>query len=128
MAFRGTFDYSLDAKNRLTIPAKFRTALADGVVLAKGIESCVELWQADPPASENFPGFGRCGTDSEGNFRFATIAPGPDGEALNESDPLLSAIADPARRASLIARRVDATTWRLDIRLQGEGETVFLEV
>ena len=45
MAFRGTFDYSLDAKNRLTIPAKFRTALADGVVLAKGIESCVELWR-----------------------------------------------------------------------------------
>src|SRR5215218_8683516 len=44
MAFRGTFDYSLDAKNRLTIPAKFRAALSEGVVLAKGIERCVQVW------------------------------------------------------------------------------------
>ena len=44
MAFRGTFDYSLDAKNRLTVPAKFRAALSDGVVLAKGVEDCVQIW------------------------------------------------------------------------------------
>jgi MraZ protein len=44
MAFRGTFDYSLDAKNRLTVPAKFRASLAEGVVLAKGIERCVQMW------------------------------------------------------------------------------------
>lgn len=44
MAFRGTFDYTLDAKNRLTMPAKFRSALADGVVLSKGIERCVQVW------------------------------------------------------------------------------------
>ena len=44
MAFRGTFDYSLDAKNRLTIPAKFRASLSEGVVLAKGIERCVQVW------------------------------------------------------------------------------------
>jgi len=44
MAFRGTFDYSLDAKNRLTVPAKFRASLSEGVVLAKGIERCVQVW------------------------------------------------------------------------------------
>jgi MraZ protein len=44
MVFRGTFEYSLDAKNRLTVPARFRAALADGVVLAKGLERCVALW------------------------------------------------------------------------------------
>jgi MraZ protein len=44
MAFRGTFDYSLDAKNRLTVPAKFRASLSEGVVLAKGIEHCVQVW------------------------------------------------------------------------------------
>ena len=44
MAFRGTFEYTLDAKNRLTVPAKFRAALADGVVLAKGVEPCVAIW------------------------------------------------------------------------------------
>jgi MraZ protein len=45
VAFRGTFDYSLDAKNRLTVPAKFRAVLSDGVVLAKGVEQCIQLWR-----------------------------------------------------------------------------------
>src|SRR3954453_14744913 len=44
MAFRGTFDHPLDAKNRLTIPAKFRASLSEGIVLAKGIERCVQVW------------------------------------------------------------------------------------
>jgi MraZ protein len=34
LTFRGTFEHALDAKHRLTIPAKFRGALANGVVLA----------------------------------------------------------------------------------------------
>lgn len=45
--FRGTFDYSLDAKNRLTVPARFRAALSEGVVMAKGTEPCVQLWTLD---------------------------------------------------------------------------------
>jgi protocatechuate 3,4-dioxygenase alpha subunit len=129
----------------------------DGLPITDG---CVEIWQADPPAADNFVGFGRCATDVEGNFHFTTIKPGPvqglgnaqqaphvamtilargllkglvtrayfEGEPLNESDPLLSSIEDPARRDTLIAKRVDDTTWRMDIRLQGDGETVFLEV
>ena len=50
------------------------------------------------------------------------------GEKLNETDPLLSMIDDPARRATLIARPDGKATWRLDIRFQGEGETVFIEL
>jgi MraZ protein len=42
--FRGTYDYSLDAKNRLTVPAKFRASLSDGVTLALGLEHCIDLW------------------------------------------------------------------------------------
>jgi len=123
-------------------------------------DACVELWQSDPPASPEFQGFGRCGTDIEGNFHFVTLKPGPvpgrgnqqqaphfaltifargllrhvvtraylEGETLNDSDPLLASIEDPQRRATLVAKRVDPETWRLDIRLQGEGETVFLDV
>lgn len=49
------------------------------------------------------------------------------GEALNENDPLLSAV-DPARRGTLIARPNGKGEWKLDIRLQGEGETVFLDI
>ncbi len=44
MAFSGTFDYNLDAKNRLTVPAKMRTSLTETVVLSRGTEKCVSLW------------------------------------------------------------------------------------
>ena len=44
MAFLGQFEYTLDAKNRLTIPPKFRGALSDGVVLAKEIDPCISVW------------------------------------------------------------------------------------
>jgi MraZ protein len=38
LTFRGTFEHALDAKHRLTIPAKFRGALSGGVVLAPSHE------------------------------------------------------------------------------------------
>ena len=44
MAFRGHFDYALDAKNRLTVPTKFRATFSSGIVLAKGLEPCIALW------------------------------------------------------------------------------------
>ncbi len=53
MTFRGTFEYALDAKHRLTIPAKFRGALANGVVLAAsqeveaGAPRTVSVWTAE---------------------------------------------------------------------------------
>lgn len=54
------------------------------------------------------------------------------GEPLNETDPLLSSIDDPKRRATMIARPEAASRWRINIRLQGgssaETETVFLDV
>lgn len=50
------------------------------------------------------------------------------GEALNGTDPLLSAIPDPVRRATLIATPDGLGAWQLDIRLQGAGETVFLDI
>jgi protocatechuate 3,4-dioxygenase alpha subunit len=50
------------------------------------------------------------------------------GEALNAADPLLSSIQDTERRETLIARPDGPVTWRFDIRLQGSGETVFLDV
>jgi MraZ protein len=37
--FRGTFDHSLDAKHRLTVPAKYRATLAAGVLLAVSPET-----------------------------------------------------------------------------------------
>jgi MraZ protein len=43
-SFTGQADYTLDAKNRLTVPARYRGLLEGGVVLAKDIEPCVAIW------------------------------------------------------------------------------------
>jgi MraZ protein len=47
LAFRGHFEHSLDAKNRLSIPARFRAAFSAGTVLAKDPEPCVAIWTPD---------------------------------------------------------------------------------
>lgn len=44
MSFSGTFDYTLDAKNRLTVPAKMRSQLTESVVLSRGTQRCVSIW------------------------------------------------------------------------------------
>ena len=44
MSFHGTFEHTLDSKNRLTVPSKFRTALSGKVVLVKGVDSCISLY------------------------------------------------------------------------------------
>jgi MraZ protein len=41
VAFRGLYEHSLDSKDRLTVPSRFRAALSDGVVLSKGFDPCV---------------------------------------------------------------------------------------
>ena len=44
MAFRGHFEYSLDAKNRLNIPAKFRASFSGGLVLARWLDPCIAIF------------------------------------------------------------------------------------
>jgi transcriptional regulator MraZ len=44
LAFHGTFDHTLDAKNRLTVPSKFRAALAGKVFLVKGADPCISVY------------------------------------------------------------------------------------
>jgi protocatechuate 3,4-dioxygenase alpha subunit len=111
---------------------------------------------ADAP----FRGWGRTGTDfATGVWSFETIKPGavagmaphltlwivarginlglatrmyfPDEEAANAADPVLNLVEQPARRATLVARRESREgkpVYVFDIRLQGEGETVFFDI
>jgi MraZ protein len=44
LAFRGHYEHSLDAKNRLSIPSRFRAAFSNGIVLAKDPETCLAVW------------------------------------------------------------------------------------
>jgi protocatechuate 3,4-dioxygenase alpha subunit len=101
-----------------------------------------------------FTGWGRVQTDANGHWAARTLRPGarghsapylsvcvfargllvhlftriylPDDAAALTADPLLSRL-DPERRNTLIAVDEGRRTYRFDIRLQGEGETVFLE-
>ena len=108
-------------------------------------DACIEIWQATPAASPEFLGWGRCASDATGAFRFVTLAPDPAAPCLavmvlargllkplwtrvylaDVADPLLASLA-PERRATLLARP-EGSRWRWDLRLQGEGETVFLD-
>jgi protocatechuate 3,4-dioxygenase alpha subunit len=99
-------------------------------------------------AGRDFAGFGRCGTDAGGRYWFSTLKPGGPapyiavlmfargllkpvmtriyfpGEDGNAADPVLSGIpAD--RRDTLVAVREDERSYRFDVHLQGERETVF---
>lgn len=109
---------------------------------------------ADGSRNTGFVGFGRSSTDENGVYRFRTIRPGRvdeaqaphiavgvfgrgllkrlvtrayfDGEATNAGDPVL-ALVPAERRDTLIAKPV-GETWRFDIVLQGEAETVFFDI
>ncbi|AGS72921.1 protocatechuate 3,4-dioxygenase subunit alpha [Streptomyces collinus] len=100
-----------------------------------------------------FTGWGRSRTDTDGHWYARTLRPGarggsapylsvcvfargllvhlftriylPGDEAALAADPLLGRVGD--RRDTLIARDEGGGTYRFDIRLQGEAETVFLE-
>jgi protocatechuate 3,4-dioxygenase alpha subunit len=101
-----------------------------------------------------FTGWGRIQTDANGHWTARTLRPGargrsapyisvcvfargllvhlftriylPGDDAALAADPLLAQL-DEARRGTLIAQDQGRGTYRFDIRLQGEGETVFLE-
>jgi protocatechuate 3,4-dioxygenase, alpha subunit len=48
-----------------------------------------------------------------------------DEAEANADDPLLGAVGDEAERATLVAAPVGPGSYRFDIRLQGDGQTVF---
>ncbi|MEW2623283.1 protocatechuate 3,4-dioxygenase subunit alpha [Streptomyces sp. NPDC048106] len=102
----------------------------------------------------DFTGFGRIPTDREGRWAARTLRPGarpghapyisvcvfargllhhlftrlyfPDQAEANAADPLLASL-DEERRATMVATAEPHGTYRFDIRLQGERETVFLD-
>ncbi|MFE6484858.1 protocatechuate 3,4-dioxygenase subunit alpha [Streptomyces sp. NPDC057757] len=95
----------------------------------------------------DFTGFGRVPTDADGHYTLSTLPPGGSGRPYisvcvfargltdhlftraylgDGADPLLDSLSAD-RRATLIAAEGTNRTYRFDIRLQGEGETVFLE-
>jgi MraZ protein len=53
LIFRGTFEHALDAKHRLTVPAKYRAVLSGGVVLAvspetePGTPKAIAVWRPE---------------------------------------------------------------------------------
>lgn len=118
-------------------------------------DALIELWQALPDGDVptgagslrrdgfTFTGWGRAATDDTGRYSFSTLTPGAPFFALtvfargllnrlftraylpeHSGDPFLATV-DADRRGTLVAER-DASGFVFDIRIQGEGETVFL--
>lgn len=44
--FLGEYDHTIDDKGRLTVPAKFREELADGLVVTRGLDQCLLIYPA----------------------------------------------------------------------------------
>ena len=112
----------------------------------------LEIWQADGAGrfdSAEFPGWGRAATDAQGNYLFRTIRPGAiPGRAPHinflvlysglmrqlqtvmffdsSDDPVLHSV-EQARRSRLVAVRINANSYRFDIRLRGGDETPFFD-
>lgn len=45
--FMGEYRHSLDSKNRLIIPAKFRLELGETFVVTKGLDGCLSIYTAE---------------------------------------------------------------------------------
>jgi len=43
----GEYEHTIDEKNRLTLPAKFRKALAGGLVVTRGLDRCLYAFPVD---------------------------------------------------------------------------------
>jgi MraZ protein len=43
----GAYEHTLDDKNRLTLPAKFRDAFAGGVVVTRGMDGCLYAYSRE---------------------------------------------------------------------------------
>ena len=66
----GAHEHTIDDKNRLTLPAKFRQAFADGIVVTRGLDGCLY-------------GFRRPDWDRLVQSRLATLDPlSPEGRRL----------------------------------------------
>jgi MraZ protein len=47
MAFNGNFDHTLDAKNRLSLPARFRDSFPGSIMLTKDTDGCIAVSTAE---------------------------------------------------------------------------------
>jgi MraZ protein len=43
----GEYEHTIDDKNRLTLPAKFRAAFSDGIVVTRGVDGCLSAYASD---------------------------------------------------------------------------------
>lgn len=47
MVFRGTFEYTIDNRGRIPIPARYRATFSNGAVLTEGQDGCIEVYTTD---------------------------------------------------------------------------------
>src|SRR5829696_1432757 len=79
MVFLGRYAHNLDAKGRLAVPARYREALAEGVILTRGIDRCLALYplEAWRPLAEKVAALPITDADAR-NFRRLVFAEASD--------------------------------------------------
>ena len=77
--FLGRYAHNLDAKGRLAIPARYREALSEGLVLTRGIDRCLALYplSAWRPLAEKLAALPMTDADVR-NFRRLVFAEASD--------------------------------------------------
>jgi len=44
MDFRGTYEYAIDGRGRMPIPARYRDAFGEGIVLVQSPDGCIDIY------------------------------------------------------------------------------------
>ena len=129
--FLGTYAPRLDEKGRLILPAKFRDALAEGLVITKGQERCLSLWPTDEFARvtekmQNAPQTSRAVRDYMRVFFAGASDEVPDRQGRITVPPSLRAYAGLTRDCAVIGAnsRVeiwDSSAWDSYLSAQEQG-------
>jgi MraZ protein len=114
--FLGRYAHNLDAKGRLAIPARYREALAEGVVLTRGIDRCLALYPlaAWRPLAEKVAALPLTDADAR-NFRRLVFAEAADLELDGQGriliPPDLRRYADIEREALVVGVDTSIEIW-----------------
>jgi MraZ protein len=133
--FLGTHAPRLDEKGRLFLPAKFRDALAEGLVMTKGQERCLYVWPNDEfervaTAMREAPVTSRAARDYLRVFLAGAWAETPDKQGRVTVPPALRAYAGLDRNCTVIGvgsrcEIWDTAAWE---RYSAEQEQAFADL
>ena len=117
--FLSEYNHTIDDKGRLTMPAKYRDALREGVVITRGIDRCLWVYTRSgfEPVAENISNLPFTDPNNRdfGRFMFANSADVyPDGQGRILVPPRLRAYANLGTEAVIVGLNDKFEIWNPD--------------